>query len=95
MNNILFMLSLNIIGEHVKGRRRAMSLTQQQLAAKVGISRPTLNALENGRSPELGFTKVAKLLAAVGSGLQLQPSAARRLTLEELLHNDQSLDRQR
>ena len=34
----------------IKDRRTAMGLTQTQLAAKVGVSQPHINDIENGKS---------------------------------------------
>jgi hypothetical protein len=54
--------------------------------------------LENGRAGELGFSKITKLLAALGLELSLQESSARRPTFDDLMreeNNDQSLDRRR
>ena len=90
------MLDLCSLGSQVAASRRALGLSQSVLAQKAGISRATLDALENGRSGELGFSKVTKILAALGLELKLQPANPQRPTLEELLEedrNDQSLDR--
>jgi transcriptional regulator with XRE-family HTH domain len=68
------------------------------LARKAGVSRATLDALENGRSGELGYSKVANILSALGLELKLQEANRQRPTLEELLEedrDDQSLDRRR
>jgi transcriptional regulator with XRE-family HTH domain len=90
------MLPLSIIGESIGKRRRTLQLTQAELAqrAKVGLS--TLDALENGRMGELGYTKISNILAAIGLDLKLEEANARRPTLEELLNenrDDQGLDR--
>ncbi len=61
-------------------------------------SRATLDALENGRAGELGFSKVAKLLAALGLELTLQTAGSQRPTLDELMQedrDDKGLDRRR
>ena len=75
-----------------------MGLSQTALAKNSRISRATLDALENGRLGELGYTKVVNILAALGLELRLHKASARRPTLEELMsedNDDQSLDRQR
>lgn len=92
------MLSLSLIGEQIAARRKSLGLTQSALAkqAKVGLS--TMDALENGRIGELGFSKIARILAALRLELKIQEMAGKRPTLEELLEearNDQDLDRQR
>jgi transcriptional regulator with XRE-family HTH domain len=86
------------VGCQIAQSRKSLKLSQAALARKAGISRATLDALENGRSGELGFSKLTKLLAAVGLELKLQPASSHRPTLDELLeeeHDDQSLDRRR
>ena len=92
------MLDLILIGKQIAESRKKSKLSQAGLARKAGISRATLDALENGRAGELGFSKLSKLLATLGLELKLQPAASHRPTLEELLEedrNDQGLDRRR
>lgn len=92
------MFDLFTIGSHVASRRRMLRLTQSELARKAGVSRATLDALENGRSGELGYSKVANILSALGLELKVQEANRQRPTLEELLEedrDDQSLDRRR
>ncbi len=92
------MLDLISIGTGIAEQRKKLKLSQTVLAREAGISRATIDALENGRAGELGFTKVTKLLAALGLELKLQAASSHRPTLEELLEedrDDQSLDRRR
>ena len=92
------MLGLISLGEQIAAHRKRLKLSQAELSRKAGISRATLDALENGRAGELGFSKVAKLLAALGLELTLQTASSRRPTLDELMQedrDDQSLDRRR
>ena len=92
------MLDLISIGGQIAERRRKLRLSQTALARKAGISRATLDALENGRSGELGFSRLTKLLAALGLELKLQTASSQRPPLDELLEedrDDQSLDRRR
>lgn len=92
------MLDLVSVGEKVATRRKNLKLSQAELARKAGISRATLDAFENGRSRELGFRKVAKLLAALGLELTLQTARSRRPTVDELMQedrDDQSVGRRR
>ena len=92
------MLDLTYIGERIAQRRKTLKLSQTALARKAGISRATLDALENGRAAELGFSKVTKLLAALGLELKLSAASSQRPTLDELLQedrDDQGLDRRR
>jgi transcriptional regulator with XRE-family HTH domain len=92
------MLDMIFMGQQIAARRKSLKLSQVALARKVGISRATLEALENGRSGEMGFSKITKLLAALGLELKLQAASSRRPTLDELLNedrDDQSMDRRR
>lgn len=92
------MLDLIAIGDQIANERRKLKLSQADLSRKAGVSRATLDALENGRARELGFTKLAKLLSAVGLEFTLQTASSARPTLDELLQenrDDQSLDRRR
>jgi transcriptional regulator with XRE-family HTH domain len=92
------MLDLTSIGQEIAEHRKKRKLSQGALARNAGISRATLEALENGRAGELGFSKLTKLLAALGLELKLQAVSSQRPTLDELLkedRDDQSLDRRR
>ena len=92
------MLNLISIGGHIAKRRKTLKLSQAELSRKAGVSRATLDALENGRSGELGFSKLTKLLAVLGLELKLQAASSHRPTLDELMQedrDDKSLDRRR
>ena len=92
------MSDLNSLGGQVAQRRKALKLTQMALARRAGISRATLDALENGRARELGFSKLTKVLTALGLELKLQAAGSQRPTLDELIEenrDDQGLDRRR
>ncbi len=92
------MLGLVSIGTQIAEHRKKLKLSQTALATKAGISRATLDALENGRAGELGFAKLSKLLSALGLELKLQAATSHRPTLDELQQedrDDQSLDRRR
>jgi len=89
------MADLISIGNQIAERRKELKLTQAELSRKAGVSRATLDALENGRAGELGVTKLTKLLAALGLELRVQTATSQRPTLEELIEedrDDQSLD---
>lgn len=90
------MLPLSSIGEQIAIKRKMLGLSQTALAQKAGIGRSTLEALENARLGELGYSKITNLLAALGLELKLQEARAQRPTLEELINeerDDQGLDR--
>lgn len=92
------MLTLSFIGGRIADARKQREWSQSQLAKHASVSRATIEALENGRTGELGFSKITKILAALGLELRLEEAASERPTLEELLqenNDDQSLDRRR
>ena len=91
------MLLLSALGEQIATRRRAIGLTQRALAQRARVGLSTLDALENARLGELGFTRVAKILSALGLELTMQETSTRRPTFDELLaeQQDEGLDRRR
>ena len=92
------MLQLSEIGEQIATKRKTLGLTQPMLANKARVGLSTLDALENGRLGELGYSKITNILTALGLELKLQQTSAARPTLEELMEegrNDQGLDRRR
>jgi transcriptional regulator with XRE-family HTH domain len=82
------MLSLNLIAEKIAEKRKALGLSQTTLASKAHVGRSTLDALENGRMGELGYTKINNILTALGLELRIQEANSRRPTLEELMSED-------
>jgi HTH-type transcriptional regulator / antitoxin HipB len=92
------MLTLSSIAEQIAAKRKALGLTQPTLAKKARVGLSTLDALENGRLGELGYSKITNILSALGLELKLQETSARRPTLEELMEeekNDEGMDRRR
>jgi transcriptional regulator with XRE-family HTH domain len=92
------MLLLPSIAEQIVQKRKTLGLSQTELAQKAGISRATLDALENRRLGEIGFAKITRILSALGLELKLQEASARRPTLDDLMTeetDDQGLDRRR
>jgi len=90
------MLPLYLLGEQIAIKRKSLGLTKPTLAKRARIGLSTLDALENGRMGELGYSKITNILAALE--LKLQKASARRPTLEELMEearDDQGLDRRR
>lgn len=89
------MLDLHSLGVKIAARRKKLRLSQAELARKASIGRSTLDALENGRMGELGFSKITRILSALDMELKLQETASPRPTLDQLMQrdrNDQSLD---
>ena len=92
------MLTLNSIAEQIAAKRKALGLTQSALANKARVGLSTLDALENGRLGELGYSKITNILSALGLELKLQETSTRRPTLDELMEeeqNDKGMDRRR
>jgi len=92
------MLPLSSLGKQIACKRKSMSLTQPALAKKAKIGLSTLDALENGRLGELGYSKINNILSALRLELKLQEASARRPTLDELMkeeQDDQGVDRRR
>jgi ribosome-binding protein aMBF1 (putative translation factor) len=55
------MLLLVDIAEEIAKQRKAAGLSRAELAKRALVSRSTLDALENGRSGELGYTKLNRI----------------------------------
>jgi transcriptional regulator with XRE-family HTH domain len=85
-------MELPEIGKQIAQARKFSKLSQQQLADKAGVSRATVAALENGRAAELGYSKLARMLAAVGLELRLGVVSQSRPTLDDLLREDSGND---
>jgi transcriptional regulator with XRE-family HTH domain len=60
------------LGGEIRKARLARGLTQAELAASAGLSRETLNLLENGLVRELGARKVFNVLNKLGLELAVQ-----------------------
>lgn len=82
------MLDLTTLGQQIAKSRSASGLTQAALATRAHVGRSTLDALENGRMSELGFGKIARILAALGMDLRIVEARKARPTLEDLLSDD-------
>lgn len=92
------MLTMLFIGEVIAKKRKSLGWSQTVLAKKARVARSTLEALENARLGELGYSKITNILTALGLELTLQESRTRRPTLDELMNeepDDQGLDRRR
>jgi transcriptional regulator with XRE-family HTH domain len=92
------MLPLSSLGEQIATKRKTLRLTQPMLAKKAKVGLSTLDALENGRLGELGYSKITNILTALGLELKLHEASARRPTLDELMEegrDDQGLGRRR
>lgn len=66
-------MRLQEFGYTIRKARRARGLTQVELARSAGLSRTTMNQLENGVFPDIGVNKAQAILAALGLGFRIQP----------------------
>jgi len=66
------------LGYEIRKARLARKLTQAQLAQAAGLSRTTLNQLENGLFPDLGVKKVRAILEPLGLTISVQPAPRRQ-----------------
>jgi transcriptional regulator with XRE-family HTH domain len=82
------------IGRRIRDGRRALGLTQVGLAASARVSRQTIDRLENGRTPEIGYRTLLRLLNAVGLDLRLTTYNERRPTLEDLARENEEIAEQ-
>ncbi len=80
--------NLATIGQQIAAARKAAGHSQSELAVRAQVSRATINALENGRASDIGFSKLNRILAVLGLGLDLRTSASQRPTLDELLKDN-------
>src|SRR5688572_14821467 len=97
------MLRPSELGSFIRDARKAHGLTQASVARAAGVSRLTLNQLENGVFPDLGIKKVSTILATLGLELHVQPiapeqksqdflsmaSSTASVSLKESLHADE------
>lgn len=65
------------IGLRIRQARAARGMTQAMLAAEAGVSRATLNELENGVLKDLGIAKVIALARVVGLRIEAMPAPSR------------------
>ena len=65
------------LGAEIRRARSARGLTQARLAAAAGLSRNTLNRLENGLFPDLGVKKAQAILGELGMELAVKPVEAK------------------
>jgi transcriptional regulator with XRE-family HTH domain len=81
---------LKELGKQIRDARERRRLTQEELANRLGTSRPTLSAYENGKTapPVDLVTEIARILevdfTAAGFVIGRQQSAAPKLAVEQL-----------
>ena len=72
------MFAIAELGQVVRARRSDMGLTQTQLAKLSGLSRATVNQVENGTLKDLSLTRTAKLLTTLGLFITISPARPKR-----------------
>ncbi len=85
---ILGVMTLNQFGQSIGATRKEQGLRQMDLAARAGLSRATIDALENGRAADIGVSKLSRILAVLGLELSIRPATNMRPTLDELMEED-------
>lgn len=76
-------MNLQDLGVFICTERKRQNLTIQRLAEQAGVDRTLLSKLENQRLPEMGFAKLERILAVLGS--ELMPKSSGGLpTLNDL-----------
>ena len=71
-------MRLQEIGSAIRAARAGRGLTQAALAANAGLSRTTLNQLENGVFPDIGVKKVQNVLDLLGLDLSVVKAPKKR-----------------
>jgi transcriptional regulator with XRE-family HTH domain len=69
-------VNLQQIGAAVKQKRFQLGLLQEQVGNLVGVSRVTVNQLENGTLKDLGYAKLNSILEVLGIGLATQEASS-------------------
>ncbi len=70
-------MQLREVATQVRERRRTLGLSQRGLAKLAGLSRATINQLENGTLGDLGVTKLVNVLGLLGLSLAVKRDAHR------------------
>lgn len=76
------MQSLDVIGGHIRRTRKQQKLSAAELAARSGMHRNTLQALETGKG-NIELTKLLSLCAELGLELMLVPQEVAPLRAAE------------
>lgn len=63
------------IGDLIRSERKRAGFTIQRLSELAGIDRTLLSRLENKRLPEIGYTKIERVLEVLGLQLVVQASS--------------------
>ncbi|MEI6692100.1 MAG: helix-turn-helix domain-containing protein [Chlorobium sp.] len=83
------MVDIEEVGEQLRARRKALGMSQTEVAALNRVNRVTLSRLENGKLPEIGIRKVMAISATLGLELTLNV-ASQRPTLQDLVNEKEA-----
>jgi len=68
-------MDLAQIGDEIHNKRIQVGLLQEHVAKFAGLSRVTINQLENGTLKDLGYTKLKAVMDVLGLGMEtVQPT---------------------
>lgn len=74
-------MNLAQIGGEIHSKRIQAGLLQEHVAKFAGLSRVTINQLENGTLKDLGYTKLKAVMDILGLDMEtVQPSGLKRLS---------------
>ncbi len=76
-------MNISEIGIHIRTARTRAALSQAELGRRLGMSRATISAIENGTIGEIGIRKVMALCTVLGLDLEVVARRSRP-TLSEL-----------
>jgi len=68
-------MNLSDMGAKIREKRREIGLGQEQLAKLAGLSRVTINQLENGALDDLGYAKLLTILGILGLDCEATPAS--------------------
>lgn len=67
-------MKLQELGDFIRTERKRAGLSLQSLAQLAGVDRTLLSKLENQRLPEMGYTKLERVLGVLNLELTVRPS---------------------
>ncbi len=76
-------LQQSISVKHFAGRRKALGMSFPSLAARSGVSQPTIKRIFAGHMGEASFANVAAVANALGLSLELEESNADELLQQQ------------
>ena len=84
MECVMYLVDIGLV---IQQTRKSRNITQDALAAQLGMSRATISGIEKGTISEIGIRKVLSICDALGLELLVQPKS-KRPTLQQLLMRD-------